>query len=280
MPELPEVETIKLGLQKFLVGKKILEVWTDSPKQLKPSLSIIKENTVGSTIEKIDRRAKLLQIYLSNGKILAVHLKLTGRLIIRKNEVPQDEWQHAIFKLSDEWELRFCDLRKFGYLKLLNSEKELDKLLAEFGPEPFVGQKPFSGQALLTLELFKKIVSSSKIAIKQLLMDQKKIGGIGNIYACEALFSAKINPERPAKKMTDEEMKNLYESIGKVLKLGLKYRGASDQYYVDAQGQKGSYQNHFLVYGRKGEKCWVCGGIIQKIKLGGRGTYFCPQCQK
>lgn len=278
MPELPEVETIKLGLQKFLVGKKILEVWTDSPKQLQPSLSTIKENTVGSTIKKIDRRAKLLQIYLSNGKILAVHLKLTGRLIIRKNEVPQDEWQHAIFKLSDGWELRFCDLRKFGYLKLLNSEKELDKLLAEFGPEPFVAGS--SGQALLTLELFKKIVSSSKIAIKQLLMDQKKIGGIGNIYACEALFSAKINPKRPAKKMTDEEMKILYESIEKVLKLGLKYHGASDQYYVDAQGQKGSYQNHFLAYGRKGEKCRVCGGIIQKIKLGGRGTYFCKRCQK
>lgn len=271
MPELPEVETIKLGLQKFLVGKKILEVWTDSPKQLQPSLSTIKENTVGSTIKKIDRRAKLLQIYLSNGKILAVHLKLTGRLIIRKNEVPQDEWQHAIFKLSDGWELRFCDLRKFGYLKLLNSEKELDKLLMEFGPEPLND---------LTFETLKKILLFSLCPIKIILMDQSKISGIGNIYANDALFDSKIHPERKAKDLKTREVKRLYDSILKVLRKGLEYGGSSDENFVNALGQKGNYQNHFLIYGKEGEKCRVCNSTIQKIKLGGRGTYFCPKCQK
>lgn len=271
MPELPEVETIRLGLQKALVGKKILDVWTNSPKQLQPSPLIIKENVVGSIIRKIDRRAKLLQIYLSNKKILVVHLKLTGRLIIRKGGAPQDEWQHAVFKLSNGWELRFCDLRKFGYLKLLNSERELGKLVGEFGPEPLND---------LTLDKFKKILVSSSTPIKIILMDQAKISGIGNIYASEALFLAKINPKRPAKQIKPEEIKILYESIEKVLRLGLKYRGASDQYYLDAEGQKGSYQNHFLVYGREGEKCGTCRSTIRKIKLGSRGTYFCGVCQR
>lgn len=278
MPELPEVETIRLGLQKFLLGKKILDVRTDSPKQLQPSFSTIKENAVGSTIKKVERRAKLLQIYLSNGKILVIHLKLTGRLIVRKNGAPQDQWQHAVFKLSDGCELRFCDLRKFGYIKLLDNEGELGKLLTEFGPEPFVASS--SGRALLTLELFKKNVSSSKIAIKPLLMDQKKISGIGNIYANDALFKAKINPKKPANQISKDETEKLYKAILYVLKKGIEYGGSSDENFVNALGQEGNYQNHSLAYGREGQKCRVCGSKIQKIKLGGRGTYFCPACQK
>ncbi|HUS60023.1 MAG TPA: bifunctional DNA-formamidopyrimidine glycosylase/DNA-(apurinic or apyrimidinic site) lyase [Nevskiaceae bacterium] len=271
MPELPEVETIKKDLSRLIAGRKILGIETDSAKQVQPSLGEVKKAIVGATIKKIKRRAKLLQIFLSNGKILVVHLKLTGRLLVRKKGTPIDDWQHVTIGLSGSKQLRFADLRKFGWIKLVKNRKELEKLLAEFGPEPMDD---------LDLTIFKKTLVSTSRPIKIILMDQKKISGVGNIYANEALFLAKINPRRPANKVTDNEAKKLYQAIEKVLKAGIRYRGASDQYYLDALGRKGSYQEHFLVYGREGKKCFGCGSKIKKIKIGGRGTYFCPKCQK
>jgi formamidopyrimidine-DNA glycosylase len=278
MPELPEVETIRRGLEDLIVGAKIVEIATDLPKQVQPSVEVVKKAVVGSTIKKISRRAKLLQLFLSNGKILVFHLKLTGRLIVRKAGEPKDEWQHTVLTLSkklevrsEKLELRFCDLRKFGWVKLISDQKELDELFSGFGPEPMDD---------LTLEKFKQILQSSSQPVKIVLMDQQKISGIGNIYASEALFLAGVDPRRPAKKINDLEAKKLFETIIEVLKRGIKYRGASDQYYLDAKGQKGSYQEHFLVYGQEGKKCPKCGNLIKKIFLGGRGTYFCPACQK
>lgn len=276
MPELPEVETIRLDLQKALVGKRILGVWTDSPKQLQPSPQIVEKNVVGATIKEVKRRAKLLQLYLANGKILAVHLKLTGRLLIRKQGAPKDDWQHAIFKLSGGWELRFADLRKFGWVKLVENEKELEKLLSEFGPEPLTAE--------FTLEKFKDILSRWGRPIKLLLMDQQKIAGVGNIYANEALFLAGIAPHKRARDLAQKEpekVKKLYEALALVLKEGIKYRGASDQTYLDAFGQKGSYQEHFRVYAREGKPCInKCGGTVRRMTIGGRGTFFCPKCQR
>lgn len=303
MPELPEVETIRRGLEDLIVGKKILDIMTDSPKQVQPSLEKVKKAVVGSVIKTIGRRAKLLQLFLSNDSILVFHLKLTGRLLVRKAGEPKDDWQHITFKIKDqpfrfaqgkkskiknnELELRFCDARKFGWVKLIDDQKELEKLLSELGPEPFVGQASFPrliseqpGQAhWLTFEIFRKILSSSARPIKIILMDQQKLSGIGNIYASEALFLAGIDPRRPAKKVSLEEIKKLYEAIIEVLKLGIKYRGASDQYYLDATGHKGAYQNHFLVYGRQGENCPNKCGQIKRIVVGGRGSFFCPKCQ-
>lgn len=276
MPELPEVETIKQDLQKILVGKKILSVWTDSPKQLKPSCKVFEEEIVGAIIQEIKRRAKLLQFFLSNGKILVVHLKLSGRLLIRKNGDPLDQWLHAVLKLSEGFELRFCDLRKFGYLRVIEDEKELEKLLAEFGPEPFTPE--------FTLEKFREILSSFRGPIKLLLMDQKKIAGVGNIYANEALFLAGIAPQKKACDLVQKEpekVKKLYEALLEVLRRGIKYRGASDQAYLDAFGRKGSYQEHFLVYQQDGKFCPnKCHEVIRRITLGGRGTFFCPRCQR
>ncbi len=271
MPELPEVETIRRDLSRLIVGKKILDVTTDSPKQIQPSLAAVKKVIVSARIKKIKRRAKLLQIFLSNGQILAIHLKLTGRLLVRKKSVPRDDWQHVVISLSGNQELRFADLRKFGWVRLIKDKKELVKLLAEFGPEPLDD---------LDLKKFRAILTSSGRPVKIILMDQKKISGIGNIYANDALFLARIDPRRPANKISGQEAKKLYQAIEKVLKAGIKYRGASDQYYLDALGRKGSYQDHFLTYGREGEKCFDCDGKVKKIKLGGRGTFFCPKCQK
>lgn len=271
MPELPEVETIRRDLSRLIVGKKILDITTDSPKQVQPSLAKVKKVIAGATIKKIERRAKLLQIFLSNNQILAIHLKLTGRLLVRKKGAPKDDWQHVVISLSGNQELRFADLRKFGWVRLLKGKKELEKLLSEFGPEPLAG---------LDWATFKKILGSTSRPIKIVLMDQKKIAGIGNIYANDALFLARIDPHRPARKITGKEAEKLFKAIEKVLKAGIKYRGASDQYYLDALGRKGSYQDHFLVYMREGKKCFDCKGEVKKIKIGGRGTFFCPSCQK
>ncbi|MEK7112878.1 MAG: bifunctional DNA-formamidopyrimidine glycosylase/DNA-(apurinic or apyrimidinic site) lyase [Patescibacteria group bacterium] len=271
MPELPEVETIKRDLSKLIVGRKILSISTDSPKQIKPSLEMVKKSVVGASINKIERRAKLLQFFLSNGEILVVHLKLTGRLLVREKGTPQDNWQHICFSLSGGKELRFADLRKFGWLKLLKDKAELEKLLAEFGPEPLDE---------LGLKEFQTILASSSRSIKIVLMDQKKIAGVGNIYASDALFLAKIHPGRAANQLKAKEAQRLFEAIKKVLRAGIKYRGASDQYYLDALGHKGLYQEHFLVYNRAGKKCLEGHEKIEKIRLGGRGTYFCPVCQR
>lgn len=271
MPELPEVETIRRGLEKLIVGRKVLGIETNSPKQVQPSLEVVKKAIVGTTIKKIQRRAKILQIFFSNGTIIIVHLKLTGRLLVRNKGDKVDDWQHITVSLSGGKELRFADSRKFGWFRLLKDEKELKKVLSEFGPEPFDD---------LTLPVFQKILSSTSRPIKIVLMDQQRISGVGNIYASEALFLAKLDPRRPANKITKKEAEKLYQALEKVLKAGIKYHGASDQYYLDALGHKGSYQEHFLVYGRQGKKCFTCPGLVKRISLGGRGTFYCPQCQK
>lgn len=271
MPELPEVETIRRDLNRLIVGQKILDITTDSPKQVQPSLPVVEKAVVGARIKKIARRAKMLQIFLSNGQILAIHLKLTGRLLVRRKGDPQDDWQRVVISLSGGNELRFADLRKFGWIRLVQND-ELRVMNQEFGIEPFTKE--------FTFDNLKQVFASSRRPVKTVLMDQKKISGLGNIYAVEALFLAKIDPRRPANKITAAKAKKLYQAIEKVLKAGIKYRGASDQYYLDALGRKGSYQKHFLVYGREGEKCLDCGGKIKKIRLGGRGTYFCPRCQQ
>lgn len=270
MPELPEIETIRMQLTSLIVGKKILAIEAETPKMVQPSLAVVQKAIVGTKITKIERRAKLILFYFNNGRVLISHLKLTGRLLVRKKSDPKDDWQRITVSLAGGLELRFADLRKFGWLKLMTDESELKKILGEFGPEA----------TEVNLKEFEKILARTLRPIKVVLMDQEKISGIGNIYATDALNLAKIDPRRPAKSLVPSEQKALHEAILKVLKLGIKFGGASDQFYLDAKGAKGHYQEHFLVYNRQGKKCFNCGGLIKKIRLAGRGTYFCPECQK
>jgi formamidopyrimidine-DNA glycosylase len=270
MPELPEIETIRLQLDKFLVGKTITGVTTDSAKQVKPSLSSVKKAVLGAKIKKVSRRAKLLIIHLSNSQFLAFHLKLTGRLLFRQKNHSPDNWTHVVFSLGQNHELRFADSRKFGWVQLLNKD-QYEKVLADYGPEPLTD---------LTFVRFQKILASTRRPIKVLLMDQAKIAGIGNIYDNDALNLAGLNPRRPASSLSEKEAKKLLKAIKKVLKAGIKYRGASDNYYLDALGQKGAYQDHFLTYARAGQKCYQCKkGKIKRVTLAGRGTFYCPACQ-
>lgn len=281
MPELPEVETLRLGLQKYLVGHRIEDIQVKIPKMFSGD----KNDVIGAKIVDIKRIGKGLIIELDNDFVLAAHLKMTGQLIYSDSSIKgltlsakvggttlPSKYSHIIFALNNNALLYYNDLRRFGWIKVVKKDEATRiPFFKEMGPEPFKD---------LTFELLEEIVKSSNVAIKPLLMDQKKIAGIGNIYANDALFDSRIHPGRKAKDLSGKEIKKLYDSILKVLRKGLEYGGSSDENFVNALGQEGNYQNHALVYGREGKKCRMCGSEIQKIKLGGRGTYFCPQCQK
>ncbi len=281
MPELPEVETIKLGLQKYLVGHTIEKVEV----RLRKIVQGDPQKIIGARITDIKRFGKGLVIELSNGYVIAIHIKMTGQLIYRGNDITKNfhpslklggqvpnNWTHVIFTLDKQAHLYYNDIRQFGWIKIVKLEesKELP-FFKELGPEPLKD---------LTLGKFTAIVQAAKGPIKPLLMDQKKIGGIGNIYANDALWEAKIDPGRKADSLSDEETKKLFAAIEFVLKKSLSLGGASEVNFVNALGEEGGYQHHFLVYGQKGMPCKRCGAIIEKITLGGRGTFYCPNCQK
>ena len=288
MPELPEVETIKLGLQKHLVGHKIEDIEIRVPKIFQGN----PKNVIGAKVVAIKRIGKGLIIELDNGYVLTVHLKMTGQLVFRdKNtqnlvlskkvggDVLPSKYSHVIFSLDKGAKLYYNDLRRFGWVKVLKKDELAENaFFSQMGPEPKVGED-LAGKEL-TLDYFKNVVQKGNLPVKPILMDQKRIGGIGNIYANDALFLAGIDPRRKGKSLTEEETKKLFEAVHTVIKKSLNYGGSSDENYVNVLGQEGNYQNHTLVYGKKGEKCSVCGSIIEKIQLGNRGTYFCPKHQK
>jgi len=286
MPELPEVQTIVDELNEKIKGRVIEDVWVGKKKLIKNfSVSELK----GKKIVQVARRAKYIIIELSDDLILLVHLKMTGHFLLGKWKTEKDEsfpaiegpikddpynsYVHIIFYLDSGEELGFSDLRQFGKMELY-TKKEFSNLkeIKELGPEPF--SKAF------TLDYFKSIVKKKKTNIKKLLLDQEKIAGIGNIYSSEILFLSKINPERKTESLTEEEMESIYEAIKIILKKALALKGTSMSDYRRLKGNKGNYQSSVLVYGRKGMKCLDCNGIIRYVKIGSRGTFYCPHCQK
>lgn len=266
MPELPEVETIKCELQKAVLGKRITRVSVRYPKLIRqPSVERFKKEASGALIEKVLRRGKLLVLELSNGKALTIHLKMTGQLIYPGSN---GKASRVVFSFSDGTKLDFRDQRLFAELRLLDDWRAL-KFVRELGPEP----------AQLQLKQFKEMLSQKKTKIKPLLMDQAFIAGIGNLYAAEALFRARIHPARSAASLTEREKERLFREINKTLKEAVKHRGSSVDQYVQLNGSAGNYLKYHRVYGRKGKPCLVCKAPIKRISLGGRGTYFCPKCQ-
>ena len=266
MPELPEVETVKRELERAVLGKKIREVCVHAAKVIRqPSVAKFKKGIEGAVIKSILRKGKLLILELSRGKSLAIHLKMTGQLIY-----PGDAKKSRVsFKLSDGRWLDFNDQRLFAELRLMDDWRSL-KFVKNLGPEPFD----------ISLEQFKKMLLAKKTKIKPLLMDQAFIAGIGNLYAAEALFRAKINPARPASSLSAQQESRLFREMKSTLREAIKYQGSSVDQYVQLNGSPGGYARFHKVYDRKGEPCKVCKTPIQRISLGGRGTYFCPKCQK
>lgn len=269
MPELPEVETIRRQLAREIIGKKITGVKILSAKTVRGSAGQFKKKLIGAKIKSVGRRAKLILFNLSNDLTLITHLKLTGQYL--RGQEP-DKYTRVIFYFGKK-KLLFNDLRRFGYLKLARTA-DLPKFLAgEYGPEPL--------SADFTLKKFLEILKRRpKMKIKQLLMEQKLIAGIGNIYAQEACFKARLKPMRPVKSLAKEEIKKLFQAIKKILAEAIKYGGSSSENYLNLYGKEGDFVPRLKVYGRGKQKCRRCGSILKTIKLGGRGTVYCEKCQK
>ncbi len=280
MPELPEVETIKLQLEKYLKGKKIISVDVKNRKLFRGDES----NLVGGEVSTVRRFGKVTSIDLSNGYSILTHVKLTGQYIYRgpelKNTILSKKviggipgfHTHVIFKFN-KGVLYYNDVRRFGWVRVVKTlDVETEPFIKKLGPEPFKD---------LTLDMFSEILSKTGRAIKLVLMDQEKIGGVGNIYANDALWFAKINPKRKSNTLNQKEKGDLYDAILEVLKNGLKYGGASELAFVTPDGKEGEYQKHTLAYGNEGSLCQRCKKEkIEKFFLSARGTYFCPSCQK
>lgn len=284
MPELPEVEIIKLNLQRKLVGLKIQKI--DIPSQ--KSFLGESKHVIGQKVLKLERKAKLLIIDLSGNLSLLFHLKMSGQLVWVKagdkfigGHPTEDMFgglpnksTRVIFDFSDGSKLYFNDQRKFGWIKIVDRQQVAGNILINrLGPEPL--EKGFTWQVLKE-NLQKHKSQPVKIAI----MDQSVISGVGNIYANEACFNAKIDPSTKVEKLTDKQLRALHEGIIRALKDGIKYGGSTRVHFVDPEGHKGYFLDYAYVYGRDKHPCRICKTEIKKIRLDGRGTYFCSHCQR
>jgi formamidopyrimidine-DNA glycosylase len=285
MPELPEVETIRRQLEPELVGRRIerLEVlderWSRpvAPRGLESEVS-------GRTIVGLERRGKYLLMELDAGMTLVMHLRMTGNLLLVDAEgvvaavderfykpSGEDRYLRARFQLDDGRELRFSDARRFGEAFLLRTEAVEQRFLGRVGLEPL--SEEFTAEAL------GRIAAGRTAPLKSFLLDQSGVAGVGNIYADEALFRARLHPLSPAGSMRGEHLEALREGIVEALVAGIDGGGASIDDYLDSRGEPGTMQEEFLVHTREGEPCLRCGESIRRIVLGGRSTYFCPNCQ-
>lgn len=286
MPELPEVETTVKALWEKILSRKIEDVWTDfpgmikKPKDFKDFVKEIKRRK----IENVRRRGKNILIDLSGNKTLLIHQKLTGHLLLGKWKKKNNKWQpplgplsekvntyiHLLFTFDNGQQLALSDLRKFAKAELFNKD-ELKKEISSLGPEPL--DKNF------TFENFTGVLGRARGKIKQVLMDQTVIAGIGNIYSDEILWQAKVHPFKEISQLSEKDLKNIYQAIRKTLPLAIKLCGESISDYRTLSGEVGFFDKARKVYRREGEKCNRCGTIIKRVKLAGRSAHFCPNCQ-
>ena len=266
MPELPEVETIRRELARKITNKKIVNLKIIKRKLIKePGVAGFKKGLIGEKVKEVTRRAKVLIIKLKEDKFLVIHLRISGWLLYGK----EDPKARAVFYFSDNKALNYMDQRVLGELRLRKDYKNL-KFIKELGPEALD----------MSLTKFRELLKTRKARIKVLLLDQTLIAGLGNIYAQEALFLAKIDPRRAANSLSEREIKRLRGKVVSVLKEAIKYKGSSVDTYRDLGGDRGGMEKRLKVYGRKGKTCYICKRPLKKISLGGRGTCFCPHCQQ
>ncbi len=288
MPELPEVETVKRGLEKLLVGHKILSIRSDLPKSFPNAAADVKHFLVGAKVIAVRRRAKVLIIDLDSKYSLAVHLKMTGQLVYRGKETfgaghPSDSLvgelpdksTRVIFSLDNDSHLYFNDQRKFGWVKLYPTiEIENIDFMKKLGPEPLSENFQFT---IFNSQLQKR----KKSMIKAVLLDQMVIAGVGNIYADESLWAAKIHPAQRVNEIGNARLKKLFKELISVLTLSIEKGGSTDRNYVNAEGKRGSYLSFANVYKQMGKPCpRHPETLIIKIRVAGRGTHICPKCQK
>jgi formamidopyrimidine-DNA glycosylase len=289
MPELPEVETIRRDLSEKIVGVKIVSVELKDKKlgEVKNFAKVL----VGNKISSVERIGKLLILKISAEKYLLIHLKMTGQLVFEDKEeliagghpfaagsvleevggkLP-NKHTRFILTFAGDRKLFFNDMRRFGYVKLVE-KNELAEIKKKYGIEPL--------QINFTLVALKKVLAGRKVPVKSVLMDQRKVSGIGNIYASEILFAARVKPARLANSLTVQEITKIFQASKAILKNAIKHRGTTFSDYVDTNGKKGGFSRLLKVYEREGESCFGCQGVIKNMKIAGRSTYFCEKCQK
>lgn len=276
MPELPEVETVLRGIRSRLRNRRIVKAQAFSPKLRVPLPRDFVSQLQGKRIKTITRRAKFLRFYLDSGKVLLLHLGMTGsvRLATCAEPYRHQKHDHALMEFEGNLRLVFNDPRRFGLITFADAQDiESHPFFKKLGPEPL--SKSFSGQTLHTLLIRRHI------PVKLALCDQKVIAGVGNIYASEALFRARIHPKRLASSIKTDEARKLASAVKKVLKLAIASGGSSLRDHRRSNGQLGEFQNSFMVYGRAGQSCLrrECNGFVKRIVQGNRSTFFCPVCQ-
>ena len=273
MPELPEVEQVRKTLSPHVVGQRIENVEIRLPRLIQyPSPQEFAEKLKGKTIESIERRGKYLRINVGEKMYILVHLRMTGALLAVTKTAPEHDYAKIKFVLNGSEDLWFTDIRTFGTLYLIDHNDKIIEGYATLGPEP-VGNG-------LTGAYLEKACLKKTGAVKAVILDQKIVAGLGNIYADEALFAAGIMPTRQANKLTKEEYEKLVAAMKKVIAQGIKNHGTTFRNYQDADGHKGDNVCHLMVYSRKGEPCKVCGTTLEQTKVAGRGSVYCPHCQK
>lgn len=288
MPELPEVETIRRGLEQTIVGRRIIDVESLHPKSLQTGAELVDEHAIGSKIVGFERFGKVLVIRLSSGWSLLFHLKMTGQMVLVQPDGERyagghptksmadalpDKSTKIIFRLDNGSILYFNDQRIFGWVKLVPNDEVLqDALIARLGPEPLTEAFELKG--------FTEILERRpRSPIKAVILDQSVVAGVGNIYADESLHLAKIHPATLTGDLTQPQIKRLYEAIKTIISLGVEHGGTSFTSYVNALGGTGDYLHHARVFRRQGLTCPVCSTVIIKTRVAGRGTHYCPICQ-
>lgn len=273
MPELPEVETIKLTLQRLVIGKEIKGVtikWENIIK-FPSNLCEFQSTCIGQTIHTVERRGKFLKFILDD-YVLVSHLRMEGRYQVMQTEEPLPKHTHVIFSFTDGTELRYIDVRKFGTMHLLPKGEENDRLpLSKLGIEPLTDK--------FTLDVLKEACKKTRRNIKAVLLDQTIVVGLGNIYVDETLYRSGIHPTRPANKLTKKELVKLQQAVIETLTEAVAKGGSTVRSYVNSQGDMGMFQLHHFVYGREGEECRHCKTEIEKEVVAQRGTHYCPTCQ-
>lgn len=278
MPELPEVETIRRGLARSVIGKRIEEVHIFDPVLIrKPAVRAFIRGLKGKAVTEVARRGKVLLLNLEDGKVWAVHLRMTGKMLFHDQKQPRKEKAiRALIALRGKTSraearshLCFSDTRRFGEWYLVSHPGEIP-LISRMGPEPLE----------IRPNEFARMVKGKDRLIKVLLLDQSFLGGIGNIYACEALFRAGIHPRRISSSLSYNKINKLYDELKAVLEASIKAGGSSVRNYRKSDGSEGWFARRLSVYGREGEKCPRCGGRILRKEIGSRGTFFCPGCQR
>ncbi|RIV22107.1 bifunctional DNA-formamidopyrimidine glycosylase/DNA-(apurinic or apyrimidinic site) lyase [Alicyclobacillaceae bacterium I2511] len=272
MPELPEVESVRRNLETQIVGRTVVRVEVRLPRIVRtpPNPEVFAAMLSGVTVTGVGRRGKYLLIY-TDALTLVSHLRMEGQYRLTKAGEEESSHTHVVFYFNDKTELRYRDVRQFGTMDLVYGGMPWPRGLLELGPEPF--------DSLLEKGGLWHRIHSRRAPLKSVLLDQTTLAGLGNIYVDESLFAAGIHPERPANQVTKVQAQALLSAIREVLTRAIAAGGSSVRTYVDGYGRHGGFQIQLQVYAREGQSCRVCGVPIEKIRVAGRGTHFCPQCQ-